>query len=190
MNAIADVCTGGKWTEPCYGRAVAAMFFRWIGLGLAVNLLGSATSVVSAGSVAPLDPIAFFTGRTQGKGELDTLFRRPTSISVDSVGRREGDMLTLDQTIREGEKPARVRCWTMRRVAADRYTGTLTDAEGPVQVTVTGRRANISYRMKGGLGVDQQLTLQSDGRTLLNRMRVKKFGLEVATLTETIRKLD
>jgi hypothetical protein len=44
--------------------------------------------------------------------------------------------------------------------------------------------------MKGGLGVDQQLTLQGDGRTLLNRMRVKKFGLEVATLKETIRKLD
>jgi hypothetical protein len=170
---------------------MAAMFSRLVSFALALSLHGVATSATPpARSTAALDPIAFFTGRTQGEGELDALFRRPTRISVDSVGRREGDTLTLDQTIREGEKPARVRRWIMRRVAADHYTGTLTDAEGPVHITVTGPRANIRYRMKGGLGVDQQLTLQGDGRTLLNRMRVKKFGLEVATLKETIRKLD
>ena len=44
--------------------------------------------------------------------------------------------------------------------------------------------------MKGGLKVDQKLTLQSDGRTLLNRLKVEKFGVRVATVEETIRKLD
>ena len=42
--------------------------------------------------------------------------------------------------------------------------------------------------MKGGLEVRQQLALQSDGRTILNRLSVRKFGLEVAYLDETIRK--
>ena len=149
-----------------------------------------ASAILSAGSGAAFDPIAFFIGRTHGEGELDKLLGGPVKVIVDSVGRRQGDTLTLVQTIREGDKPARVRRWMMKRVAADRYTGILTDAEGPVHVTVAGRHANIRYRMEGGLRVEQQLTLQSDGRTLLNRLQVKKFGLQVATLEETIRKLD
>jgi hypothetical protein len=44
--------------------------------------------------------------------------------------------------------------------------------------------------MKGGLEVEQQLALQSDGRTVLNRLEVKKFGARLATLNETITKLD
>jgi hypothetical protein len=68
------------------------------------------------------------------------------------------------------------------------FTGTLTEATGPVDITVSGPRALIRYPMKGGLEVRQQLALQSDGRTVLNRLSVRKFGLEVAHLDETIRK--
>ena len=44
--------------------------------------------------------------------------------------------------------------------------------------------------MRGGLDVDQQLTLQAGERTLFNRLHVKKFGIRVATVEEAIRKLD
>jgi hypothetical protein len=57
-------------------------------------------------------------------------------------------------------------------------------------VEVAGPRATIRYRMKSGLAVAQQLALQPGGRTLLNRLTVTKFGIRVATLDETIRKLD
>ena len=171
---------------------MASFFFR---LALpAILAAGSAASITSAiqpaASGPALDPVAFFTGQTRGEGELDTLLSRPVRLSVESVGRRQGDTLILDQTIREGDKAPRVRRWSMRPVAPGRYTGTLTDAEGPVDVAVTGPRARIRYRMRGGLQVEQQLTLQNDGRTLLNRMRVEKFGIRVASVEETIRKLD
>jgi hypothetical protein len=172
---------------------MGSMFSRLARLALTVAV-GYATSVanayLSAGNVGAFDPIKFFTGRTHGVGELDTMLSSPVKVTVDSVGRQQGDTLTLDQTIREGDKPPRVRRWMMRRVAADRYTGTLTDAQTAVDVTVTGQRASIRYRMKGGLIVDQQLTLQSDGRTLLNRMKIKKFGLQVATVRETIKRVE
>lgn len=77
----------------------------------------------------------------------------------------------------------------MRPGSAGHYSGTLTDAEGPVQFTVAGPRASIRYTMKGGLKVEQQLALQSDGNTILNRLEVHEFGVRVATLSETIRKL-
>ena len=44
--------------------------------------------------------------------------------------------------------------------------------------------------MKHGLTVQQQLAEQPDGRTILNRLVVSKLGVRVATLNETIRKVD
>jgi hypothetical protein len=169
---------------------MALNMFHTVGFALSTMATGAATAQLAGASSATLDPIAFFTGQSRGDGRVDTLLARPVKLLVESVGRREGDTLILDQTIREGAKPSRNRRWIMRPVAPGRYTGTLTDAEGPVNVTVSGPRASIRYRMRGGLDVDQQLTLQAGERTLLNRLHVKKFGIRVATVEETIRKLD
>jgi hypothetical protein len=123
-------------------------------------------------------------------GRLEKLFGSPVTVIVDSVGRRDGDMLILDQSIAEGAKPQRKRRWTMRATAPGVYSGSLTEAVGQVRVATTSARARIHYTMKGGLQVEQQLALQSDGKTVLNRLEVRKFGVKVATLSETIRKLD
>lgn len=149
----------------------------------------NSTAELPADPAANLDPIAFFTGRSIGSGTVDPMLGSNVPIRVDSLGRRQGDTLILDQRIREGDKPPRLRRWVMRPAGTNRYTGTLTDAEGPVEFTTAGPRATIRYTMKDGLAVEQQLALQSDGRTLLNRLDVRKFGLSVATLDETIRKV-
>lgn len=134
--------------------------------------------------------MAFFTGRTHGDGQLSKMFSKPVNVSVDSIGRRQGDTLILDQRIQEGPSPPSVRRWTMRPIAPNHYTGTLTDAKGPVDVLITGPRADIRYTTKAGFNVEQRLILQSDEKTILNRLRAHKFGVPVATLNETIRKLD
>jgi hypothetical protein len=99
------------------------------------------------------------------------------------------DGLILDQTIREAKKPPSMRRWTIRRVAQNRYTGTLTDAIGPVTAEVVGPRAHIRYTMRHGLAVEQQLAQQPDGTTVFNRLVVHKFGARVATLSETIKRV-
>ena len=164
---------------------------RVTGVTLTITVCGCATSGnLPAASGATLDPIAFFSGRSQGEGELDKLLGRSVRVSVASVGRTQGGTLVVDQTIREGGKPPRLRRWTIRPVGPNRYSGSLTDATGPVQVTVSGPRAYIRYEMNNGLQVEQQLALQASGTTLLNRLHVKKFGITIATLEEMIRKLD
>ena len=40
------------------------------------------------------------------------------------------------------------------------------------------------------MAVEQQLALQADERTILNDLRVSKWGVRVARLRETIRKAD
>lgn len=166
------------------GRGVLAAL-----LPLAIWGCANDSALPAAGS-ENLDPIAFFAGRSHGEGSLDTLLDSPVQVRVDSIGRVRGKTLILDQTIRQGDKPPRGRRWTMRPVAPNRLSGTLTDATGPVQVTTAGPRAYIRYTMKNGYQVEQQLALQSDRTTVLNRLDVMKFGLRVATLDETIRKID
>ncbi|MBA3525962.1 MAG: DUF3833 domain-containing protein [Pseudomonadota bacterium] len=157
----------------------------------ALALCGCASDVtLPASDSETLDPVAFFAGRTHGEAMLDTLIESPVRVTVDSVGRMRGNALVLDQVIRSADKPARIRRWTMWPVSPNRFSGSLTDATGPVHGTTEGPRAYIRYTMKNGFKVEQQLALQSDGRTILNRLEVTKFGLRVATLTETIRKLD
>jgi hypothetical protein len=135
--------------------------------------------------------LRFFEGRTEGAGTLSIVMRSAQTMRVESIGRRESDgSLTLRQTIKEGAKRPRVREWRIRELGQGGYTGTLTDATGPVNARTEGGRLRIRYEMKGGLDVEQWLVPQPGGRSLANEMRVRKFGLVVARVEETIRKLD
>lgn len=136
------------------------------------------------------DVFVFFDGRLEGRGRLNTIFSGTVPLQVESTGRIEGDRLRLSQIIREGDKPARTREWIIRQVAPGRYAGTLTDAEGEVRGETTGNRLRLTFTMKGGLPVEQWLTLSPDGRRAYNVLTVRKFGLPVARLAEDIRKLD
>ena len=153
-------------------------------------LTGCATAVLlPADSRSSLDPIEFFQGATQGEGTFHRIFAAPARLEVESTGirKRNGDLVLTQRIRRSGEAP-RTRTWIIRPVGPDRYTGTLTEAVGPVEITTNGPRASVRYAMKNGLSVRQQLALQSDG-SLLNHLEVRKWGMRVARVDETIRKL-
>jgi hypothetical protein len=144
----------------------------------------------AADAAQPFDAIRFFDGRTEGQGVLKVVLRSATKIRVESRGRTETDgTLSVRQTVSHGDKPARIREWRIRELSPGRYVGTLSDASGPVVGAVAGNRLHLRFRMKGGLNADQWLTLAPGGRSAHNLMRVRKFGLTVASLDETIRKL-
>ena len=150
------------------------------------------TIALSGAAVAApkLDMTDFFTGRTHAENVLKVVMKRPEKLVVDSVGRKDGGNFVLMDTVREGDKPVRTRKWVMKSAGPNRYTGTLSDATGPVDVRVNGNRVQIEYVMKGGLKVRQEMELQGDGRTLTNRVQVRKFGLRFATVEGKIRKVD
>ena len=138
-----------------------------------------------------LDLTAFFTGRTRAENVMKIAFHRATPLLVESVGGKgdKGDFVLID-TVREGDKPVRTRKWIMRQVGPGHYTGSLSDATGPVDIVVSGNSAVVQYVMKGGLKVRQQMDLLGDGKTLANHVIVRKFGLKFATVDGKIRKLD
>jgi hypothetical protein len=162
-----------------------------LGAALAVTVLAASAAPASPEPQRKLDMVAFFSGRTHAENVMKVALKRPSRLIVDSVGGKgdKGDFVLID-TVREEGKPVRERKWVMRQAGPNRYTGTLTDAVGPVDVVVDGNGATIQYTMKGGLKVKQQMELHPDGRTLTNQVVVKKFGLKFARVEGKIRKLD
>lgn len=139
-----------------------------------------------------LDMTSFFAGRTHSENVMKVVLHGPKKLIVDSVGGRnkEGAFVLID-TVREQGKPPRKRTWVMRPVGDNHFSGRLSDAVGPVDIVASGNSATIRYTMReGNLQVVQQLQLQGDGRTLSNHVVARKFGLKVASLDGTIRKLD
>ena len=152
--------------------------------------VGVAAEAPAPAPAPRFDPLSFFEGRTQGVGRFKVVLRAGQDVRVEGRGRMEGDTLVLDQVVtREGTGP-KPRQWRIRRTAPGRYTGTLTDAKGPITGEATGDRLHLAFTSTGGYRIDQWLQLSADGRSAQNRLVAKRFGVTVAHLDETIRKLD
>jgi hypothetical protein len=145
----------------------------------------------SAAAEPKLDMLAFFTGKTHSESVLKVVLKKPVKLIVDSIGGKgdRGDFVMID-TVHEGDKPVRERKWIMKQAGPNHFIGSLTDATSPVDIQVAGDTATISYMMKGGLKVEQQLQLQRDGKTLSNHVTAKKLGMKFARVEGAVRKLD
>ncbi|WP_187107733.1 DUF3833 family protein [Sphingomonas xanthus] len=132
-----------------------------------------------------LDPIAFFAGYTEGRGALHKLVGNSQPLSVSSVGRKlPGGGLRLDQLLHLEGEAVRERRWTIWPMGKGRFTGSLTEAVGPVEAAVQGNRMTIRYATED-YRVRQTLTLGMDG-IVHNRLDIYKWGLNVARLDERI----
>lgn len=178
------------------------------GLAAAALLAGCVSPPPLASPALPLaeapvfDPFTFFLGVSEGTGTLAKAMADDVPVRVTSHGRIEIEarreaawaapparVLVLDQTVHEGDKRPRGRQWRLTEVAPGRYSGTLSDAIGPVEAQAEGNRLAITFTIKGGFAVRQELTLAPDGQSAANVMQVSKLGMTVAVLSEDIRKL-
>lgn len=156
----------------------------------AASLVGGSSPIRAQAAARTFDPVVFFSGSTEGHGTVDEVLASPRKMHVTSSGALGASgVFVLNQTVRVEGDPVQKRQWQLRQTAPGRFSGTLSDASGPVTGVVTGHRMRISYKMKGGLKVEQMLTLASDGRSAANSMKVRKLGIVVATIVETIRKI-
>jgi hypothetical protein len=181
------------------GRLAAA-------LALSGALAGCVTappplSPVALAQAPVFDPFTFFAGASAGEGTLTKALADPVPVRVTSSGRivveraRESAwaapprrVLVIDQVVTEGDKPPRKRQWRIHEVAPGRYAGSLTGALSPIEGRAEGNRLVLSFTIKGGLKVRQELTLSADGRRADNLMTVSELGVTVAVLAEDIRK--
>lgn len=163
---------------------------RFMLVALALSVAGCVSSPPHTMLTKPapvFSPQAFFDGETIGDGTLKTDFSGAKRVHVVGHGHLEQDgTLVLEQRVEEGRKAARTRTWNIRPAGGGKFTGTLSDAEGPVSAFVRGNLLHIRFKAKGNLEIEQWMYLQAGGNVVLNRMAVRKFGITIAALIETI----
>ena len=156
----------------------------------AILLLLASSAATATGEAPVFDPIRFFEGRTQGRGELKIVLRRVQPVAVEGIGRVEADgTLVLSQAVTLGSAKPSQREWRIKAVSPGRYAGSLSDATGPVTGETSGRTLTLRFRGKG-VAIVQVLTLAGDGRSASNSLVARKLGVPVGRLQETIERLD
>jgi hypothetical protein len=133
----------------------------------------------------------FFVGRTEGSGTANVVVAGRHSVRDRARGWRDrSGALVLDQVVEEEGKPPRRRLWRLVRAGGNRVGGTISDVRGQVAGELSGNTLHLRYRLAEGPTVEQWITLQPGGRTATNRMTFHRFGLRVATVNSTIRKVQ
>ena len=170
----------------------------WL-LLLLLSLLAGCASLPPqefAHSGPPFDPQAFFTGRVRSWGVFENRAGQPTRrFATESVGRREGDTLVLDQEFTYDGDQHQTRHWRIRRVDAHRFVATANDVVGTAtgvaygnafcwEYTVALHPGNPLYDVR----LKQWMYLQEGSRTMVNRATIRKLGVEVAQVTEYFRR--
>lgn len=164
------------------------MIRRFRPLVMAAFFVSPAAPGLSAEPLA--DPLRFFEGRTDSDGTVKVMLARPHRMRSLGQGRIEADgSLSLVQRVEEAGKPARERRWRIRQVAPGRFSGTMSEASGPVTIEEVGGRYRFRFTMKGGASVEQWLTPLPGGRSARNSLTVRKLGVTVATGDGTITRL-
>lgn len=144
-------------------------------------------SVSHAADFGEFTPEKGFSGDSEGRGSLEFLFGKPRPFHVQSRGIPQDDgSLRLEQTIIFQGEPPQQRVWHISQSGLHRYTGTLSDAAGPVAGTSNGPRLSLKYRIKSLLFMHQELELMPDGRTMTNVGTLTLLGIPVGRLRETI----
>ena len=163
---------------------------RLFATGLLIACAVPAFAAEPAKPQPKLDPLEFFTGETRGEGTIKVMMKASSTVRSESRGTPDGKGgMILDQKVHEAGKPVRSSRWTLQPTSKTTLTGTVSNTPGPVTGRLNGNRLQLKYPMPGGLVAEQFMYLQPDRRTLLNRITVRKFGIVVARIEETIRKL-
>ncbi len=175
------------------------MAIRVLGLIIGVTLLFGCQSqkVESFAGTEPRFVLEdFFAGKTRAWGIFEDLFgnlRR--QFVVDITGTRNNEGIVLDEHFeyRDGERDQRV--WRIRRVDEHRYEGRADDIVGVARGRAYGNALNWQYTMdlkvEGGswrVHFDDWMFLQPDG-VLINRARVRKWGITIGEVTLAFRKM-
>jgi Protein of unknown function (DUF3833) len=121
---------------------------------------------------------------------------RVTSRFVAEMeGRWDGNVGTLSEVFRYDSGSIQHRAWTLALGNAGNITATAADVVGPGQGHVEGPGVVLRYRIRltpeaGGhvLDVTDWMYLMENG-TIMNRSQFRKFGIKVAELVATMRRV-
>lgn len=163
-------------------------FAALLGLGAALT-----APAVDAAPERTLVLEEFFSGRTRGEGRfVSDLFGVERRLTVDTVGRVEGQSLILTEYIAYDDGQKETAIWRFDRTGPVTYDGQRTGVQGVVPIRVRDGGVEMSYvgEVKGSDGRPQKLRFadrleQTNARTVVNTARVSFLGVPVGRVEIT-----
>jgi hypothetical protein len=153
-------------------------------------LAASLAFPASAAGDANRDPLRFFEGSTEGVSVVKVILSKQYRTHEFGEGKIRGDgALELVQRVEREGHPTTVRRWLIRQVGPGRYTGSMSDATGPVNIEEVDGRYRFRFEMKGHLAVEQWLTPQQGWHSAKSSVTIKRFGIRVGTSEGVIHKV-
>ena len=138
----------------------------------------------------------YFEGRTRAWGMFESITGKiKKSFVADIDGRWQGDEFLLEEdfTFSDGEKETRV--WRLQFNDDGSFQASCPDTPTPGKGVMTAMRGDLAYSMALKVGGKKMmlsfsdLFYQIDETTVLNRARVKKFGIPVGQVLISFRKV-
>jgi hypothetical protein len=155
-----------------------------------------AAKLFPADTTPAFDPLAFFTGRTSSWGVFENRKGEPIRRVVTKTrSRMVRPELHMEQDLFIGDQPRSRRSWRLRRIDAHHFEGTANDIVGTARGRAEGNTFTWSFTLELKPGnplsrvrMTQSMYLQPDRRTMINRSVIRKFGVQVAQVTEQFRR--
>ena len=138
----------------------------------------------------------YFEGRTRAWGLFETITGKvKKSFVADIDGRWNGDdfLLEEDFTFSDGEKETRT--WRLKFSDDGSFRASCADTPTPGNGMIKDRRGDLAYSMAVNVGGRRvmlsfaDLFYQIDENTVINRAKVKKFGIPVGQVLISFRKV-
>lgn len=143
-----------------------------------------------------LDIQEFFNGNIKAWGIVQNWRGKVVNRFVaNMVGYWDGDTGILDEEFVYANGDTQFRQWRFEKVGENQFTGEADDVIGAGSIVQAGNAVNLNYRLivplEDGeieLNFDDWMWLVDD-TTIINRAKMKKFGLTVGELTVVIQKI-
>jgi hypothetical protein len=163
--------------------------FRLLFAAVPIALVGASAAAGPSSKDPETDPMRFFEGRTESLSTIKVIMRKPYRSRTIGEGEIADGVLKLVQRVhQEGQAPYE-RHWRMRQVGPGRFTGTMSEATGPVSVERVGSRYRFRFRMKGNVAIEQWLIPLPGGTVARSKLSIRKLGMTVGRSEGMIRKL-
>jgi hypothetical protein len=155
---------------------------------LPAALIGASASA-GAAEAQLTDPMRFFEGRTESVSTIKLIMRKPFASRSLGNGEIDNGVLSLVQKVHDDGRPVFDRRWRMRQVGPGKFTGTMSEAVGPVTADEIGGKYRFRFKLKGNVSVEQWLSPTPNGRSAQSKTIIRKLGMIVGRSEGSIRKL-
>jgi len=132
----------------------------------------------------------YFSGYSTAWGTLQDYSGKVTRrFCVDIYSTWQDGVGTLDEKFYFDDGEQSTRIWTIKNVGAEKYVGTAKDVVGEARGQINGFAFHWQYVLQVPVGGDiVELTMddwmyQLDQNRLVNKTKMKKFGITVAEVT-------